>query len=356
MQLPPPIHGACIMNSYVQKSSLLNKTFNMDILSLNYVKSTTELRIFSFKKIFKFIRYYFSLFYKLIVNRPDLVYFTITPHGAAFYRDILMVVLVKIFGIKLVYHLHGKGIKRYYPNHKRIYNYVYNDVDVICLGNRLTDDIPFFKKVPYIVNNGIPVVNSIIYKQKKIKNKMVVRILYLSNFVESKGVIDLLESAKLLKNKGIPFKMQLIGQYRGNLTQDFFYNYIYNNSLLEQIEVVGPVYGNDKNPYFAHSDIFVHPTYNDAFPTVILEAMQFALPCISTFEGSIPEIIENNITGLLFEQRNIEDLSNKLELLIQNQDLREQMGQKGKERFYQFFTLEKFEKNLCNVFNKISKN
>jgi glycosyltransferase involved in cell wall biosynthesis len=356
MQLPPPVHGAAVMNSYVQKSALLSATFELDVLELHYVRKLADFRSAYLKKLCLLIKYWFILLYKLSFNRPDLVYFTITPYGASFYRDLLMVALIKIFRIKkMVYHLHGKGIKDCYHHQKRWYNYAYHNVDVICLGNKLKEDIHFFKGTPYIVNNGIPIVNHVLSKQKKSEIDGIVRILYLSNFVKSKGVLDLLEAAKRLKSRKVTFKIQLIGAFHGQITKDFFNEYLQNNDLLNQIDVIGPIYGDAKNQYFIDSDIFVFPSYykNEAMPLVLIEAMQYGLPCISTFEGCIPEIIEENITGLLFRQRDIEDFANKLELLIKNKEFRGQMGKKGKERFYQFFTLEKFEQNLCNTFTSI---
>jgi glycosyltransferase involved in cell wall biosynthesis len=356
MQLPPLVHGASVMNSYVQKSALLNATFNVDVLGFHYVKKIADFRSAYLKKLCLLIKYWFLLLYKLSFNRPDLVYFTITPYGASFYRDLLMVALIKIFRIKKVaYHLHGKGIKDCYHHQKRWYDYAYHNVDVICLGNKLKDDIHFFKGTPYIVNNGIPVIKGVVSKQKK--SDEVVNILFLSNFDKTKGVMDLLECAKLLKEKKINFKIRLIGAFYEQFTKDFFSNYLKNNNLLNKIDVIGPVYGDAKKQYFIDSDIFVFPTYykNEAMPLVLIEAMQFGLPCISTFEGCIPEIVEDNITGLLFKQRDVEDFANKLELLIKNKELREQMGKRGKERFDQFFTLEKFEQNICNTFIDILK-
>jgi glycosyltransferase involved in cell wall biosynthesis len=355
MQLPPPIHGVNVMNSYVQKSGLLKAVFKLDVLELHYIKKMADFRSAHLKKMCLFIKYYVVLLYKLSFNRPDMVYFTITSLGVSFYRDLLMVILIKMFKVKLVYHLHGKGIKECYPNHKRLYNYVYHNVDVICLGNKLKEDIPFFKGTPYVVNNGIAVINDVFPKEKPSDKDGMARILFLSNFEKTKGVLDLLESAKLLKNKGLIFKVQCIGQFHGQFTKDFFNDFLEKNDLSKRIKIVGPIYGDAKNLYFTQSDMFVFPTYykNEALPLVLLEAMQFGLPCISTYEGSIPDVIEDNITGLLCKQRDIEDLASKIELLIRNKELREQMGKRGKERFEKLFTLERFEQNLCDTFTKI---
>jgi glycosyltransferase involved in cell wall biosynthesis len=99
------------------------------------------------------------------------------------------------------------------------------------------------------------------------------------------------------------------------------------------VEITGPRYGEEKYGELRKADLFVFPTYNDAFPLVTLEAMQFALPVISTNEGGVPDIVNDGETGFLVERQNVEQLAEKIALLLQNKELRQMMGQKGYERF-----------------------
>ena len=89
---------------------------------------------------------------------------------------------------------------------------------------------------------------------------------------------------------------------------------------------------------------------------MLLEAEQFCLPIISTFEGGIPDIIEEGKTGFLIPQKNVCALVEKLEKLIRNPELAREMGNAGKTKFEKEFTLEKFEKRMCDILkNKIEK-
>ena len=116
---------------------------------------------------------------------------------------------------------------------------------------------------------------------------------------------------------------------------------------------LGSKYGYEKDVCFQQSDIFAFPTCNDVFPLVNLEAMQYRIPVISTFEGGIPEIIEDGITGFLVPQGNAKMLADKLELLINDQSLRETMGRSGYLKYQKEFTSEKFEGRFINILNKI---
>ena len=78
-----------------------------------------------------------------------------------------------------------------------------------------------------------------------------------------------------------------------------------------------------------------------------------SLPVISTYEGGIKDIVETGRTGYLVEQRNVIDLANKLETLINNSNLRIQMGDAGRQKYEQEFTLEKFENRLNDILHRV---
>ena len=108
VQLPPPIHGASVMNNYVINSKIINQTFRLNVISLKFVKSVKEVARFSVLKVFKAIGYSLEIVKKVRTTKPDLIYFTISIKGYAFYRDAFYVFLLKILKQKIVFHLHKK--------------------------------------------------------------------------------------------------------------------------------------------------------------------------------------------------------------------------------------------------------
>ena len=357
IQLPPPVHGASMMNSYLINSKKINSNFNVRVINLQFAKSIKELREFSLLKIYKAIIYYFKIFTNIISFNPDLVYFTITPFGFAFYRDCFYVFLLRLFNKKTVFHLHGKGIKKAINGclfKKYLYQWVFKKTYVICLSPQLINDIDdVYKLNPFIVPNGIQIQPEI--KEKKFrKNVSVPQILFLSNYKRAKGILILIEALGILKNKGFNFYARLVGE-PGDLSIDFLENMIKGQHLTEVIQVAGPLYGDDKIAEFQNADIFVFPTYyrNEAFPLVILEAFQFSIPVISTYEGGIPDMIINNESGFLVQIQNAEKLAEKIGILLENKDLRIEMGKKGYERYIKNFTLTQFENNMNETFQNI---
>lgn len=343
------------MNSYLINSELIKQNFFIDVVDLKFSKSIKGLEKFSLLKVFKAILYGFKIVSKVIAYKPDLVYFTLSPAGFAFYRDAYYVFILKLLNFKIVFHMHGKGIKKNIINssfNKWLYTWVFKNTYVICLSEKLSTDIKsVYQSVPFIVPNGIPV-QPISNQALPRKNGSIPKILYVSNYVRNKGVLVLIEALGVLKNKGYDFNAKLVGA-PSNLTIEMLNTIVCKEKLAPYVQVLGPLHGDDKFVEFKNADIFVFPTYNDSFPLVSLEAMQFSLPVISTFEGSIPDIVINNETGFLVETKNAQMLADKIEILLENKDLRIAMGEQGHVRFKNNYTLSHFEANINKTFQNI---
>ena len=210
-----------------------------------------------------------------------------------------------------------------------------------------------YNSTPYIVPNGIQEQQR--HNQSIRQSKGTVpQILYLSNLSREKGVLVLIEALKILNNKGIKFNARLVGAPH-DLTIKNLENIISEKDLSGRVQVIGPLYEEEKFAEFQKADLFVLPTFYfyEAFPLVNLEAMQFSLPVISTYEGGIPEIVIDNETGFLVETKNADMLADKIAILLKDKDLRIEMGKKGYERFIKNYTLNHFENNMNRTFQAI---
>ena len=111
---------------------------------------------------------------------------------------------------------------------------------------------------------------------------------------------------------------------------------------------MGKKSGKEKEEIYNKADIFILPTfyYNECFPLVLLEAMQHALPCISTNEGGICDIIKDGKSGFVVEKNNPLALANKIRILLEEPSLRKKMGEYGYLLYKKNFTLHSFECNM----------
>lgn len=88
-------------------------------------------------------------------------------------------------------------------------------------------------------------------------------------------------------------------------------------------------------------DILVLPSLWEGLPNVILEAMASGLPVVATGVGGVPEIVVDNVTGFLVPPRQPEALSNAILRLVRDPDLRNRMGQAGRQRVQEHFSVDR---------------
>lgn len=340
------------MNQMVYESEILRANFNIHSIPISYMNNFNELGKFKISKLFKVLSVFSKLIYQLTFISPKLVYFQISPLGFAFLRDFMYVLLIKSFHIKVVFHLHGKGIANASKNkfYKILYKWAFKKNEIICLSSKLAYDVKeVFEGKAFIIPNGIPTQNN--PSVKNINNGDVL-LLFLSNLLVSKGILDYLDALKILKEKGMAFQGVIVGK-SGDLTEDKLLKLIVEKSLKDFVKYLGGKYDYEKLMILQKTDILIYPTCNDAFPIVNIEVMQNGIPIIATREGAIPEIVDDGITGFLVEKNNPQQIAEKIEILAKNPELRKRMGDAGRKKYLENYTLDKFENNLIRVFKEI---
>ncbi|MFN8489843.1 MAG: glycosyltransferase family 4 protein [Caldilineaceae bacterium] len=97
-------------------------------------------------------------------------------------------------------------------------------------------------------------------------------------------------------------------------------------------------------------DIVVIPSLSENFPAVALEAMRAERPVVATTVGGLPEIIRNQLTGLLVPPQSPAQLADAIYTLIQDPKLRKQMGKCGQETVLQEYSTERMIERYIAVF------
>jgi phosphatidyl-myo-inositol dimannoside synthase len=159
------------------------------------------------------------------------------------------------------------------------------------------------------------------------------RIICVGRLIERKGQKYLIEAIKRLDDYGERIILNLIGtgdalsSYK-NLARDFgiehlvrFHGYIPHEKIAA---------------YYAASDVFVLPSYNEGMSVASLEAMAAGLPIIATKTGGTDELIGEGVNGFIFEWGDIESLTKHLRHLISDRDLTHRMGLASRARAARF--------------------
>lgn len=353
VQLPPPIHGAALRNKSLLESSQVSDRFSVSCLPLKFVDELKQIGSFSFRKFWLMITYTVRLIYTLATKKIDLVYFTMSPSGGAFYRDCFFMVFIKLFRKKTILHFRKQGIRDTGKMKlgKKLLEFVFKDSVIVCLSQyQAAEILPYYRGTPHIVPNGIKVEFQHLYNGNANGNGKT-RIIFLSNLMLKKGIKELIDALALVHQNNLEFEAVIVGA-ENDLTYAQVQAMIDKAKLTAHTTVLGPRYGSEKFKELVKSDIFVFPTYFELFPGVVLEAMQFGKAIVTTFEGSIPEMIDTGVNGVLVEQRNAASLAAAIIDLIEDPVKRRRLGLEARKKFFDKFQLQTFEKNMVEVFEK----
>ena len=115
---------------------------------------------------------------------------------------------------------------------------------------------------------------------------------------------------------------------------------------LERKEIVKHL---EKAFLFLQHSIVASNGDSEGTPVGIIEAMAAGLPVVSTRHAGIPDVVIENKAGLLVDENNIEEMATYMLKLVENRDLAEIMGQKGKIRIKNYFSLDKHLETINNL-------
>lgn len=363
MHMPPPVHGAAMVGQWIHDSKHINEEFDCHYINPSASDSVDVVGKYNFSKIRNYLSIQFKILRAIIKIKPDICYYTPTSHSFGIFGNSITIMIMKLCRRKIVLHMHNKGVKKYAKHilARLSYKFNFNKVKVILISKELFEDTSEFVKEEdvFFLPNGIPqTISDDAYnriKEKRAKSSSSrVRFLFLSNMISDKGIWVLLDACKELYQENKDFECHYIGGW-GDTNPDEFNKEIQRRNLENIVFVHGPKYGEDKRMYFTNSDVFVFPTFyhGETFGLVLLEAMEYGLPCISTYEGSIPSIIKNGENGFLVKQQDVNQLKDKMLYFIANPEIGIRMGEFGRTIFKDNFTINLFEKNLSAIFNKI---
>ncbi len=138
-----------------------------------------------------------------------------------------------------------------------------------------------------------------------------------------KGYIDLLKIYNEIVKKYPDWKLDIIGDGK---EREILEKYIKENNLEEKVFLHGFQNKNYINNILLNSSIYLMTSFTESFGIVLIEAMSYGIPCIafSSAEGAC-ELIENDKNGYLIDDRNKNKYIEKLEYLIENENVREKM-------------------------------
>ncbi len=164
---------------------------------------------------------------------------------------------------------------------------------------------------------------------------------------QEKGHADLIRAAAVLEAmSGAPrFRVVLVGDgpERERLAQ-------LASQLGIEKRIVFAGFQRDTKPYYAMATAMAVPSYSEGSPNVVLEAMAAGLPIAANAVGGVPEILEENVTGLMVPPHDLEAMAKVLVRILSDAELRARLGAAARARTESSHTPEAYRRTLVEFY------
>jgi glycosyltransferase involved in cell wall biosynthesis len=154
-------------------------------------------------------------------------------------------------------------------------------------------------------------------------------ILNVATLARIKGQFILLEAFNFVSKEFPEWRLKLVGSDSNDGSSEILRKRIAILNLSKKVDLCGP--HTDPRQFYRAAELYVQPSFAEAFGLSLQEAMFHGLPCIGSRVGGIPELISEGQTGYLVEPGNIKSLAQALRKLMANRTERERLGAAGHE-------------------------
>jgi glycosyltransferase involved in cell wall biosynthesis len=286
-------------------------------------------------------------------DEPEIVHLQ-SGSGLSFVRDSLFVLVARAWRRKVVCHFHGM-LHEQYPlfRHRVLKGYfrlIMRHVDLlILLSPRFVKD--FDRLLPRTQKCVVPNFTPSFHHEDKAP-RPTVDVLFMGRLSRKKGIYDLLKAVVALRDEPA-IQFHLAGLEETPADRRRILSEVATYDIEDKVHLTGHVQGYEKTRLFAHSDVFVLPSYAEIFPIVILEAMAAAMPVIATPVGAVPDMVVEGINGFIVPQGDHELLAERIRYLLHHPQIREEMGQNNLRKFNAEYSLQANLDRLDNIYRSL---
>lgn len=328
--------------SIISENSKLEEYFQNDKYKYITLKRKSS---FSLMNAFKLARI-------IDKNKIDLIHLHWT-------KDLPVVVLAKVFSRRKPKVIQSRHMTMTRFKSDFYHRFLYTNIDlIIAVTKELEKQLKKF--IPQDVRPSIEQVYlgaqcHFQYSEKDIslfKDLLKLNNNFMIGFVgrinDFKGQYLLIEAMKHLKKKNLNIKAFFVGHPMKEEYLDELKNMVESYNLEDNIKFLG--FTNEPYKFMQACDCIVMASKNETFGLVTIEAMHMGTAVIGANAGGVLEIIDDEETGLFFENRNSNSLASRILELYDDKEMKNQLALKGKEKVSKFFDNEIQFSKIVNLF------
>jgi len=346
--LPPPLGGVQLVID-MQCRSPIAQEFELHVLDTSKRQLRWAVENPTWKTPLYMMRDFSRLLWALILVRPDVALVHAAP-SLSFLRDWMFMVAARLGGAKVICHYHGTLHTRFPsgetrggrligrllmsaahrvivlgPTYQREMGKAWHRDDVAWSPNMA--DIALFRNMP--ADTPAP------WLARGDK-----AVLFVGRLSAPKGIYDLFDAIPRVLESHPEAKFVLVGVAESDALELVVRAEAERRGIAARVAFLGSLEGRDKAAAFVTSQMIVVPSWTEAFPLVIPEAMASGLPVIATSVGAIPDFVKDGEDGFLVAPKDPRMLAQSICRLLDDEGLRKRISKRVRERAPREFSIE----------------
>jgi len=341
-QTPPPVHGQAVAIQALVDGPL--DGVEVTFLRMHFSHTSDEIGRFGLRKVTHLASLVGRSLLALGRDRELILYY---PPGSTLMpvlRDVIFLSLVRPFARATVLHFHAGGVSEFVDSRGWLRALARRalgraEAAIHLLPSATPDGQYFEARSIHHVPNGAEV--PVVPRTREEDGQL--RLLFVGLHTESKGVRLIIRTVRALRERGVPCHARLVGEWCDAAEQRACDDLVEQEDLAQHVAFLGRRTGQALWQEYADADVFYFPTFYEAelMPLVVIEAMAYSLPVVASRWRCIPDVVQDGVTGHLFEPRDIHRAADLLQRLHGDPGHRATLGAAGRERYEDHYTLQR---------------
>jgi glycosyltransferase involved in cell wall biosynthesis len=350
-QTPPPFGGQTIM---IQRMLDLEiPGVEMHHVPMRFSRQMNEVGRFSPWKLIELLKIIRSIIATRIRMGAKVLYYPPAgPDLVPVVRDLVILISTRWMFQRVVFHFHAAGLGAFLGRASTILRFLARraygspDLAIETAHGAPRDGAAIRAKRSIVVWCGVEDAAAEFDPHARSQHRRCT-ILFAGILREDKGVVDLIDACAILLNQSVDFECQLMGAPYSEQMQARLVARINEHGLAGHVRFVGVLTGPTKWQAYQDADIFCFPTFfaSESFGLVAVEAMSFSLPVVATAWRGLADIVNDDV-GIMVPIQDPVAISGALSALIHDPDRRVKLGEAGRRRYLELFTMKQFERKL----------
>jgi glycosyltransferase involved in cell wall biosynthesis len=346
--LPPPLGGVQLIIDMQLRSSLARE-FELQVANTSKRELRWAVENPTWKTPLYFLRDFSRLIRMLVRVRPDAVLVHATS-SVSILRDWVFMATARLAGARVICHYHGTIHARFpsgetrsgraigrllmsaahcvivlSPNYRQKMGSAWKRDDLAWAPN--VADVALFRNMPA----DMPAPWLAPGERA---------VLFVGRLSAPKGIYDLFDAIPRVIERHPETRFVLVGVAESDSMEPLIRAEARRRGIAARLTFLGSLKGRDKAAAFVTSKMIVVPSWTEAFPLVIPEAMAAGLPVIATAVGAIPDFVKDGEDGFLVATRNPPELADRICRLLDDEGLRRRISERVRERAPREFAIE----------------